>query len=376
MSDHPQSPRSFALSYISNSRFHRSFTFDSATTSGPLKVTYGEYGRVPNERDTVPTLLLMPGMYSSRYIGICLHAIADKCGVRVVVVDRPGMGNSTDVALAQRVSAWIETVPRLLAHLNIQHVSLASHSAGTIYLLNTLYHCRDILRPDKPMATLLAPWVDPAKSGITTMKMAQYIPTPAFKLWHHIPRLFLQEGSPIAMSGAAVAKFSANLPSKSNDNQAKNRRYIAEKYALTVDQQKEIDSAMMQAMFQEDTVGSNSEALQCLRKEANTWGNCEDYEVFVRELVEVERARDGPPLRVKVFFGESDSMIGKKGQDYFEETWGQTRGGDLGGVVEFESTTVAGTDHDSLVQSAEVWESIFREMGTVEDDIIVQHLCS
>ena len=65
------------------------------------------------------------------------------------------MGNSTDVPLAQRMSTWIETVPRLLAHLGIQHVSLASHSAGTMYLLNTLYHCRDILYPEKPMATLL-----------------------------------------------------------------------------------------------------------------------------------------------------------------------------------------------------------------------------
>lgn len=65
------------------------------------------------------------------------------------------MGNSTDVPLAQRVSTWIETVPRLLAHLGIQHVSLASHSAGTFYLFNTLYHCRDILYPEKPMATIL-----------------------------------------------------------------------------------------------------------------------------------------------------------------------------------------------------------------------------
>lgn len=65
------------------------------------------------------------------------------------------MGNSTDVPLAQRMSTWIETVPRLLAHLDIQHVSLASHSAGTMYLFNTLYHCRDILYPEKPMATVL-----------------------------------------------------------------------------------------------------------------------------------------------------------------------------------------------------------------------------
>lgn len=65
------------------------------------------------------------------------------------------MGNSTDVPLSQRVSVWIETVPRLLAHLGIQHVALASHSAGTIYLLNTLYQCREILHPDQPVVTLL-----------------------------------------------------------------------------------------------------------------------------------------------------------------------------------------------------------------------------
>lgn len=65
------------------------------------------------------------------------------------------MGNSTDVPLAQRISTWIETVPRLLAHVGIQHVSLASHSAGTMYLLNTLYYYRDILYPEKPMVTLL-----------------------------------------------------------------------------------------------------------------------------------------------------------------------------------------------------------------------------
>jgi len=65
------------------------------------------------------------------------------------------MGNTTDVPLAQRVSVWIEIVPRLLAHLGIKHVCLASHSAGTIYLLNTLYCCREILDPEKPMVTFL-----------------------------------------------------------------------------------------------------------------------------------------------------------------------------------------------------------------------------
>ncbi|KAF9247422.1 hypothetical protein LCP9604111_6121 [Penicillium roqueforti] len=370
MESNPTSSRSFAASYVSNSRFHRSFTIEPTPAHGPLNVTYGDYGREPDANGTTPTLLFIPGMFSSRYIGICLHAIADKCGVRVLVVDRPGMGNSTDVPLAQRMSTWIETVPRLLAHLDIQHVSLASHSAGTMYLFNTLYHCRDILYPEKPMATVLAPFVDPAKSGMTSLKIAQYIPAPVFKLWHHIPRLFLaNDASATATSGEMIAKFSASFPSKSGDDQAKNSLYIAQNYGLDIDQQKEIDSLMMQGMFKEDTVGANSEALQCLRKEPNTWDKCEDYEVFVRELVELERGREGPPLKVQALFAESDSMSGKKGQAYFERCWHQMNDGDSEGAIEFDSRVVSGTDHDSLVPSAEVWESIFKKMQRAEDNI-------
>lgn len=84
----PESPRSFALSYVSNSRFHRSFKFESNTTHSTLNVTYAEFGQAADEKGSIPTLLLMPGMFSSRYIGLCLHTIAEKWGVRVLVVDR------------------------------------------------------------------------------------------------------------------------------------------------------------------------------------------------------------------------------------------------------------------------------------------------
>lgn len=65
------------------------------------------------------------------------------------------MGHSTDVPLAQRVNTWIEVVPRLLEHLQIDHVALAAHSAGTIYLLNTLIRCRGILDPNRPFIALI-----------------------------------------------------------------------------------------------------------------------------------------------------------------------------------------------------------------------------
>lgn len=65
------------------------------------------------------------------------------------------MGKSTNVPLDKRVSIWVELVPRLLEHLSIKHVALMSHSAGTVFLLNTLVECRDILHPTKPFVALL-----------------------------------------------------------------------------------------------------------------------------------------------------------------------------------------------------------------------------
>ena len=68
---------------------------------------------------------------------------------------RFGIGQSTNVPIEQRISSWVEVVPKLLAHLEIPHVALASHSAGTLYLLNTLYSCRQILSPTRPYAALM-----------------------------------------------------------------------------------------------------------------------------------------------------------------------------------------------------------------------------
>jgi pimeloyl-ACP methyl ester carboxylesterase len=92
--------------------------------------------------------------------------VAARAVFRLETIDRlscapssPGMGHSTDVPLHQRISVWVELVPRLLAHLGIAHVALASHSAGTIYLLNTLSCCRHVLHPDTPFMALLGTYV-------------------------------------------------------------------------------------------------------------------------------------------------------------------------------------------------------------------------
>lgn len=129
------------LSLISSTRFHRRVTLDTAY--GALTVSFAEIGCV-----TGPALLFLPGMFASRYVGIPLHALAERAGVRLLVVDRPGMGASTDVPLKQRIATWVDLLPRLLAYLGIARVKLVAHSAGTMYLLNTWAQCRGLVEPE------------------------------------------------------------------------------------------------------------------------------------------------------------------------------------------------------------------------------------
>jgi hypothetical protein len=89
MSSDPNSPRSQALRYISDSRFHRHFSLPAAEDHDALTFTYADVGHVPaTQGHSAPTILFMPGMFGSRYLAIPMHAIAAKLGVRVLVVDR------------------------------------------------------------------------------------------------------------------------------------------------------------------------------------------------------------------------------------------------------------------------------------------------
>ncbi|KAB8263268.1 hypothetical protein BDV32DRAFT_4143 [Aspergillus pseudonomiae] len=384
MSADSNSPRAIALGYISNSRFHRRYTLPATAEHDSLTFTYADVGATPSSTNLKPrTILFMPGMFASRYLGVFIHAIAEKHGVRVLIVDRPGMGNSTDVPLDQRLSTWIELVPRLLAHLEVDHVALVSHCAGTIYLLNTLFHCRDLLHPERPFVAFLAPWVHPSHSHVTSMQMAQYVPVKAFSIWNLIPKfLLLKAGPAFTSSGVAITKTSDVISSGSGFSSGedytteleRNRRQIENEYGLSRDVQAELDSLTFQFMFEESTVGANSEALQCLRKGSDsgkTWGKCDDYGTYVKELANREgrrhRRAGEEKLKVRAYFAGNDSMIGKAGQEYVEECWAcNTR--EFKDTLDFESGTFAELDHDSLVQSAEVLKSIFLHAGGTTPD--------
>ncbi|RLM00574.1 hypothetical protein CFD26_108442 [Aspergillus turcosus] len=352
--------------------------FKSRREHGKLRVTYADVGIHPGtDGHPVPTVLFIPGMFATRYVGILMHAIAVKLGVRVLLIDRPGMGGTTSVPIEQRIPVWLELVPLLLDHLGIDHVALVSHSAGVIYLLNTLFYCPQLLHPQQPYVAFLAPWVNPAHSQVTAMQLAQFIPKPAFSVWNQVPRFFLLKASPaIGFSGAVVSRIrdlfsSGGSHQPSSSTEELNRHRIQEVYGMPLELQVELQKCVPEFLFQEETTGANAEALQCLRKcPPGNWGKADDYWEFVREFADLMRSRrleeQGPDaggrskLKVQAFFAESDIMIGTKGQTYFTECWGGKDRNFLD-IYDFQTWTVPGENHDSVCTSPAILEMIFEE---------------
>jgi hypothetical protein len=93
--DNPQSPntepsQSLAATILNNERCHQRFTLPATANHESLEVSYAEFGCDPGEDpSTTPTILFIPGMFSSRYTAIYpMHAMGQKLGVRVLAIDR------------------------------------------------------------------------------------------------------------------------------------------------------------------------------------------------------------------------------------------------------------------------------------------------
>ena len=59
------------------------------------------------------------------------------------------------MAINIRMRVWLETVPALLQQLDVKHVAIVTHSAGTLYTLNTLIQYRSLLDPTAPYVAFL-----------------------------------------------------------------------------------------------------------------------------------------------------------------------------------------------------------------------------
>lgn len=195
------------------------------------------------------------------------------------------------------------------------------------------------------------------------MQMAQYVPTKAFALWHLIPRFFVTQATPVlAASGALFHPKSSRSGEAVEENHSSfdaNGRRVERDYGVSRAEQAKLFRLALTFMWDENTVGANSEALQCLRKsDGSDWEACSDYAQCAQVLAAREQSIDGP-VSLRAYFASTDALVGSRGQRYFEQCW-QAPGVE---AIDFVSTTVDKTDHDTVMQSAEVWGAIFASVG-------------
>jgi hypothetical protein len=289
---------------------------------------------------------------------------------------RPGMGGSTPVELEKRMSIWLETVPLLLARLDIKRVALASHSAGTLYLLNTLYHYPHLMSTTKPYAALICPWVHPNHSHVTLMSAATMVPNGMISYFDQLTKAGLSFmtntlGPALGVSSAALGASSGllnSIPSLFAKNEAtplveandEEEKYL-EMTGMTKEKATKFLEMVRMWIFTENTKGGNEEALLCLKKsKPGLWGICEDYEEYATSLrSKLGSDQPGSRLKLHAFFAEDDMMIGNGGKKYFDKCWTPQICGD---VIGYESIQLEKTDHESIISPIHgVLSKIFEE---------------
>jgi hypothetical protein len=300
------------------------------------------------------------------------------------------MGGSTPITLNIRMQVWLEMVPVLLQKVNVEHVSIVTHSAGGVYTLNTLAKLRHIVDPKAPYVALLgtqrrkryytearpnshaAPWVPAASSNATLMTLASKLPSPVIDCLSGLQSFVMSKVAPtLSFSGGLISSSATLMGSKADPSaepQAGSDEDAAEKYGVDVETAKLMRSHVVKFLLAEDTTAGNEEAKLCLKKGGPTdWGVLADYEGCIRSIVDDQSARsdDGEAvkLRIDAAFAASDLMIGKGGQEYFEKCWRQEG---MAGKVDFASRTCEGTDHDSVLVDFRrgALKNVFRGIGT------------
>ncbi|KIW16904.1 hypothetical protein PV08_04094 [Exophiala spinifera] len=351
-----------AIGLICKNCFHQSLWLPQTAEHPRLRVTYSTTTNFDNVSLSLPVILFIGPMFGSRWDALHFNKLANDSGVRAIFVDRPGFGGSTPVQLDVRVAIWLETVPVLLHRLGVEHVSLVTHSAGTIYTLNTLLRYRSILDPKAPYVAFLAPFVPKTHSGAAVPTLAAKLPVTALDSWAGLVKFVNSKILPgVAASGGLISPLSTMFSSPSpagtdlpGGEAPNNSTSLVEQYGFDDATAKLVHKLATKWQFAESNQGGNEEAKLCLEKSDGTasWGEAADYSGCARRIADNEAAlslNEGhapPKLSVSAFFAGSDIMIAKRGQAFFEQCW---QSDEVTGKVDFTTSTYPEANHDSLL---------------------------
>ncbi|KAF8313845.1 alpha/beta-hydrolase [Clavulina sp. PMI_390] len=108
-------------------------------------------------------VLLYLGLGCVRYMVGLYDELAEALNIRLLCIDRWGLGRSTDVQSEKRgMLEWASVVEEVMDYLGINTFSIVAHSAGAPYALASALRFSDRIHGS---VHLLAPWVSQSVDG-------------------------------------------------------------------------------------------------------------------------------------------------------------------------------------------------------------------
>ena len=291
-------------------------------------------------------------------------------------------------------------VPQLLAHLNIPHVALASHSGGDIYLLNTALAYPHLLHPETPYICFFAPWVHPSWTKVTHMQVTEWLPAPLIGKFATLakfvtPLAELSGGLVHDIKGSLLRSKHAPAPIPLTPVAAHSRTPLINSCddfsSLELDDPEvvvELKKHIVTFLFAESVHGISADAQLFLKKPRSIswssptmpWSDINDAVTLLSKIIddEVQSNRNKRRWIIHAFHAEKDNMVGERGRRWFDDCWVSPQ---VSPAVddtptqppihyEYQSKIVPDTTHDYLMDPAfkasEKWFQQIRDSFPVE----------
>ncbi|KAE8826894.1 hypothetical protein HRS9139_08066 [Pyrenophora teres f. teres] len=356
-----------ALEFICDRRFHKSFVLPpniDTSRSKPYRVSFSDFGDVNSDA----VVLFCGALFGTRLSYSPLDQLAKTHHVRIIHPDRPGVGGSESVEPDKRIQTWLEMIPQLLAHLNVSHVSIASHSGGDIYLMNFLLTYPHLLHPVQPYICFFAPWVHPTHSRMSGLLATQLLPASLIGKFGSLVKFVNQEVVPlVGLSGTMINNISSSLthgdraagpvaltmPSGSDPEDPTNSSHESS-HDLALDDPQVIDELrkhIAKFMFAEGVEGFSMDTQLFLKRSVpwcsskTAWNDFDDAVQLLSKTIMDENRLTGSNKVwiVDCFPAESDQLVGEKGKEWFKGIWTPSQS------YKYRTEDVKGTDHDFLL---------------------------
>ncbi|KAG6001173.1 hypothetical protein E4U21_004631 [Claviceps maximensis] len=306
----------------------------------PFRITYADYGyRNQAQPELEHVLLFFAPLLGSRMMYIALDDLAKRHRIRIINPDRPGFGGTTDADPGHRMPFWRGAIIALLHHLDIRHVSIGTHSGGTVYALDLLLHHPEILHPDRPYIGIGAPWIRPDQSGRRLMAITQSLPQALIEQTDKLASLICTVSVPITSTSVGLADVFCSFagPPPPADPE------VAFQEALRPRNMKFVYSGAVHGLSQD--------AVLLMRRGDSLpgWSDWGDYDELIPRLAEKLRS-ENKRLNVALFLGQTDFMIGdpgSKGPEWFKACW-EAASQQENSPIRFSSKVVEGADHDTV----------------------------